>query len=60
MVVGWIERCGDFYLDEPPPYTGVREPLGELAEEYLEMHQAEPVTMGNVRFPPSPGPDASA
>jgi hypothetical protein len=26
MVVGWIDRCGDFYLDEPPPHTGVREP----------------------------------
>lgn len=21
-----IRRCGDFYLDEPPPDTGVREP----------------------------------
>jgi hypothetical protein len=20
------KRCGDFYLDEPPPETGVREP----------------------------------
>jgi hypothetical protein len=27
--------------------------LGQMAEEYLEMDQAEPVTMRNVRFPPS-------
>jgi hypothetical protein len=22
----WRKRCGDFYLDEPPPDIGVREP----------------------------------
>jgi hypothetical protein len=22
----WPARCGDFYLDEPPPDMGVREP----------------------------------
>jgi hypothetical protein len=23
---GWTKRCGDFYLDEPPPDIGVKEP----------------------------------